>query len=360
MAEPQLDEFNTATRVQIMPSIADNFFRNGPVMRFIKEKRMKPFKGGTEIQDNFVYRSKIGGPYATAEHFNVTRPQTRAGLRFPVKKYYVNITEVMDDIEIELRTPEAAFDTVKQDLAEAALTLSAILELDIWQYGGSEGPGDRPKSISGFESALNDGATASYNAHTFPSYGNQSRVDGSVGNALKPAGSQANPSVPASVAAASNHVLEHSYQSCVIGEEHPVLGVTSSRGMGYINENYQGLQRLTDTVEPTIGWPGLKFKQATLVESQYIPSVDGENDPILGNYLRTADQGEILAWLNPGPEGEDAHFRLHVSASPKFQFGFTGFKPAQDTTLVAGQVLVACQFVLRTPRLMRIVYGFKG
>ena len=56
---------------------------------------MKLFKGGTEIQDNFVYRSKIGGPYATAEHFNVTRPQTRAGIRMPVKKYYVNVTEVM-------------------------------------------------------------------------------------------------------------------------------------------------------------------------------------------------------------------------------------------------------------------------
>jgi hypothetical protein len=352
MAEPQLDEFNTATRVQIMPSIADNFFRNGPVMRFVKEKRMKLFKGGTEIQDNFVYRSKIGGAYQTAEHFNVTRPQTRAGLRFPVKKYYVNVTEIMDDIEIELRTPEAAFDTVKQDLAEAALTLSAILELDIWKYGGAAGPGDRPKAISGFEEALNDGAAASYGGNTFPAYGNQSRVDGSVGNALKPAGSVANPVVPVNPGAITNHVMEHTYQSCVIGEEHPVLGVTSSRGMGYLNENYQGLQRLTDTVEPTIGWPGLKFKQATIVE--------GENDPILGNYLRTAAQGEIFAWLNPGPEGEDAHFRLHVSASPKFQFGFTGFKPAQDTTIVAGQVLVACQFVVRTPRLMRIFYGFAG
>jgi hypothetical protein len=59
-------------------------------------------------------------------------------------------------------------------------------------------------------------------------------------------------------------VLEHSYQSGVIGKEHPVIGVTTNRGMGYIGENFQPHQKV-DTIEPTIGYTGIKFKQATIV-----------------------------------------------------------------------------------------------
>lgn len=54
MAEPNLDELNVATRKEIMPTLADNFFKSGPIMRFAKEKRMKIFPGGTQIQENFI------------------------------------------------------------------------------------------------------------------------------------------------------------------------------------------------------------------------------------------------------------------------------------------------------------------
>jgi hypothetical protein len=351
---------NTATRKDILPSLVDNFFKNGPVVRYCKEDRMRIFRGGTGIQENTLYRPMKGGAYPRGQKFDITRRQTKTGLFFTMKTYYVNVSEHIEDIEIEMRTPEAVFDQVRVDMANAALTLSAILELAIWRHGQTAGVADaRPNDIAGFAEALSDGTNASWDGNTFASYGGQSRVDGSVGTTLNsPAGL-----IPADQAGGSitNRVLEHSYQSCVIGEDHPILGVTSNRGMGFINENYQGQQRLVDTVEPVIGWPGIKFKQATIVESQYFPSQDGENDADLGNFLTTpgADggAGEMLAWLNPGGEGDDAYFRLHMSASPKFQFGFTGFKVAQDSTMVAGQVLAGVQFTVRAPRLMRIVFG---
>ncbi len=361
MADPQFDELNTATRKDILPSVADDFFKNGPTLRFCKEKRLRIFKGGTGVQENFLYRPMKGGAYPRGGHFDITRRQTKTGLLFNLRTYYVNVTEYVEDIEIEMRTPAAVFDTVKTDMANAALTLSAILEIALWKHGQPIDAGfvlqDRSLEMNGFAEALSDGANASYDGNTYRTYGGQSRVDGSVGTALNS---------PAGVIAAyvngniTNRILEHSYQSCVLADDHPVLGITSNRGMGFINESYQGQQRLVDTVEPTIGWPGLKFKQATLVESQYFPSQDGVNDPDIGNYLNTALQGEMIGWINPGGEGDDAYFRLHMSASPKFQFGFTGFKVAQDSTMVAGQVLVACTLTVRAPRLMRILYGIRG
>lgn len=361
MAEPQFDEINTATRKDILPSLVDNFFKNGPVVRYCKEKRMRTFKGGTNIQENFLFKPMKGGSYARGGKFDITRRQTKSGLQFTMKTYYVNVSEHIEDIEIELRGPEAVFDMVKVDLANAALTLSAILEIAIWKHGQAAVDAARANEINGFEEALvgkTAGAVdASWGGNTFNTYGGQSRVDGSVGNALdSPVGL-----IPANVNGnITNRVLEHSYQSCVIGEDHPVMGVTSNRCMGYINENYSGLQRLQDTVEPVIGWPGIKFKQATIIESQYFPSQDGQNDPDLGDYSRTAAQGELFAWLNPGGENEDAYFRLHVSASQKFQFGFTGFKVAQDSTMVAGQVLAGVNFSVRAQRLMRVLFGIKG
>lgn len=354
MAEPNVDEINTATRKNILPGLVDNFFKNGPVMRFLKEKRLKIFTGGSLIQEGFSYKPMKGGPYSRGDSFDITRRQTKAALQFVLKTYEVNVTEFIEDIEIELRGEEAVFDMVRTDMGNAALTMSAILEIACMRHGQPLAGDNRSKHMSGFEEALNDGINASFAGNLFPAYGGQTRAD--VSPALTPPTGLINANVNGPI---QNRVLEHSYQSCVIGEEHPVLGVTTTRCMGYINENYLPLQRLQDTVEPTIGWPGLKFKQATIVESNYMPGADGVNDPDIGNYL-TADGRETFLWLNPGPAGDDAHFRLWMSASPKFQFGFTGFKVGRDDTMVAGQILAAVQFTCRAVRLMRFLFGING
>lgn len=350
MAEPNVDEINVATRKRIMPSLADNFFKSGPVIRYTKEDRMAIFPGGSLIQENFIYKPMKGGAYPKGGQFDITRRNTKAAMQFDMKFYEVNVTEFTEDIEVTLRTPEAVFNTVKVDLANAALTLSAILEIAIMRHGQNLAGDDRSIHINGFEEALNDGTNVSYKGNLFPSYGGQVRSD--VAPALTPPTGL----IPASVTGGTitNRVLEHTYQSCVIGEEHPKLGITTTRCMGFINENYLPLQRLTDTIEPVIGWPGVKFKQATIVESNYAPGQDGVNDPDIGDYSAAS---ETFLWLNPGPAGDDAFFRLHISASPKYQFGFTGFKVGRDDTMVAGQILVSLNFIVRAPRLMRFLFG---
>jgi len=362
MAEPNLSELDTATVKEIMPSLADNFFKSGPIVRYCKENRMKLFEGGTSIQENFIFRPMKGAFYQKGDQFDITKRQTKTGMTFTMKKAYVNVTEFLEDVEIELRSPHAVFDQVKTDLGNAALTMSAILEIAIVKHGQALAGDDRTPAFNGFEEALNNGVDASYQGNVFASYGGQPRAD--VNGALTPPTG----AVAANVAGPiNNHVLEQSYQSCVIGEDHPKLIITTSRCGGFINENYQPIQRLVDTKEPVIGWPGIQFKAATIIESQYMPGVDGVNDPDIGNYRTTPAAGapagsgsETMLILNPGGEGDDAYFRLHIAASPKFQFGFTGWKVGRDDTQVSGQVLFGGNFLIRCPRLMRFLFDIRS
>lgn len=344
-----LDPINTAATKNIMPGLADNFFKSDPLLEFMKN-RHHVYPGGPQIQENFLYLPMIGGAYAKGVGgFNISKRQTFAGLLFVPKYYEVSVPEYLEEVEIEVNGPTAVLSMVKTDMGNAALTMSAILAVDLYHGGQNLGGSDRTLHINGLAEALSDGTNASWDGQTYASYGQQLRA--SVGAALKtPTGI-----IASNVAGAITYrVLEHTYQPCVIGKEHPVIGVTTNTCMGYIGENFAPHQKV-DTVEPTIGYVGYKFKMATLVESQYAPGAYGVNDPDIGNYY--ASSGETFWWLNPGPEGEDAYIKLRISQSPRFQFGFTGFKPAQDNTVVVGQILAALNMTCRAPRLQRALFG---
>ena len=120
--------------------------------------------------------------------------------------------------------------------------------------------------------------------------------------------------------------------------------------MGFIAEIFSPQQKI-DVMDPEINWPGFKFNTATIVASQYAPSQDGVNDPDLGNYNTTATQGESLLWLNPGPQGDDAYIRFYIAQSPKFAFGFTGFKELPNSVDAAGQLCFGGDIVVSAPRL---------
>lgn len=377
-----LDEINTLSVKKIMPGVVDSFFKNDPLLAFLKKNRYKVWTGGPQIQENFLFKPLKGGSYRKGAQFDITKLQTKTGLLFEPKFYEVNVTEYTEDIEVIIRGPEAVMSLVQADLANAALTMSGILACALYRHGqgasgnqggANQGSGvnfteDRSAELNGMEEALSDGVNNTYSGQTFPSYGTQSRTD--VFPALTPPGTQTGSLIPANVGSTSAtaginyRVLEHSYQSCVIGDEHPVVGVTTNRCMGFINENFQPQQRI-DTIEPTIGFPGIKFKQSTIVESQYCPGQDITSaDVQLGAFqlgttlsLSTATKGETFWWLNPGKEGDDAYINLYFSASPKYQFGFTGFKVAQDSTMVAGQILFGGNVTFRALRLMRGLFG---
>lgn len=344
---PQLNEINTVTQKEIMPGIVDNYFKSGPVIAYMK-RRFNRRWNGPQIQENFLYDSPRGGAYLKGAPFNITRKQTKTGLLFTPRYYEVNVTEYLEDIEVEMAGPMAVFSTVKQDLAEASLAMSAILEIASFQNGQNVGGVDRTAEINGLEEALTNGTDQTWSGKTFTSYGGQTRA-GVNGALNSPTGLIASPNV----STMSYRLLQGSYRSCQIGAEAPKLGITTNRAMTFISETFLPHQ-IVDVKDPEINWPGLKFNDATIVQSQYCPGQDGVNDANLGNYYAA---GETFWWLNPGPQGDDAYIRLYIAASPKFAFGFTGFKGARDDNMVAGQILFAGNLVIRANRLMRALYG---
>jgi hypothetical protein len=350
---PQLNELNTVTQKEILPGVVDNYFLAGPVTAKLKTRFNRRWNG-PQIQENFLYDAPAGGAYAKGGNFNLVKKQTKTGMLFTPRYYQVNVTEYLEDIEVELAGPMAMFSTVKQDLAEAALAMSAILEIAIFHHGqdlSGSGGEDRSLEINGLEEAFTDGTNSTWTGATFPSYGGQLRSG--VGRALNtPTGVISTNSV----AQAAFRMLTHTYRASVIGREHPQLGVTTNRCMGFLSENFLPHQ-LIDVKDPEIDWPGLKFNQATIVESQYCPGQDGQDDPNLGDYLTDSTVGETFWWMNFGPQGNDAYLRLFIAASPKFAFGFTGFKGARDDNMLAGQILFAGNFTCRTPRLQRGLFG---
>lgn len=354
MFSPQLNELNTVTQKEILPGVIDNYFLAGPVTAMLKSRFTRRWQG-FQIQENFLYDAPKGGAYAKGGNFDLTRKQTKTGLLFTPSYYQVNVTEYQEDIEVEMAGPMATFSTVKQDLQEAALAMSAILEIAAMRHGqdlSGVGGEDRSLEINGLEEALTDGINTTWTGATFPSYGGQLRSG--VGRALNtPTGVIATNQAPQ----INFRTLTHSYRASVIGREHPQKGLTTNRAMGYISENFLPHQ-IVDVRDPEIDWPGLKFNQATIVESQYCPGKDGQDDPNLGNFY--AAEGETFWWLNFGPQGENAYIRLYIAASPKFAFGFTGFKGARDDNMLAGQILFAGNLTVRANRLQRALWGIES
>jgi len=343
----QLDDVNTVTTKEIMPGVVDGYFRGGPCIAMCKARFTRKWIG-PQIQENFMFKPMQGGAYKKGATFDVKRRQTRTGLLFTPRYYEVNVTEFLEDLEVEMAGPRAAFSVIRTDMQQAALTMSAILEIAFFRHGQALAGDDRSAEINGIEEAFNDNLTASWAGNLFPSYGGQTRVD--VAPALTPPTGLITPSN----STMSYRVLRHSYFSCVIGNEAPGVGVTTNRLMGFIAENFLPHQ-IIDTTQPEINWPGLKFDKATIMMSQYAPGQDGVNDPDLGNYNAA---GETFAWLNFGPQGDDAYLRLYIAQSSKFAFGFTGFKGAREDNQVSGQLLFGGNLTVKAIRLSRILHNF--
>src|SRR5207249_2574478 len=343
----QLDDVNTVTTKEIMPGVVDGYFRAGPFIAMCRRRFTRKWVG-PQIQENFLYKPMKGGAYRKGTAFDTTRRQTRTGMLFTPRYYEVNVTEFLEDLEVEMAGPRAAFSVIRTDMQQAALTMSAILEIAAPRHGQALAGDDRSAELNGLEEALNDGVNASWAGNIFPSYGGQTRAD------VTPALTPPTGLIPALNTTMFYRILRHSYFSCVIGNEAPGIGITTNRLMGFIAENFLPHQIL-DTTQPEISWPGLNFDKATILMSQYWPGQDGTNDPDLGNYSAA---GETFTWLNFGPQGDDAYIRLYIAQSSKFAFGFTGFKGARDDNQVSGQLLFGGNLTVKALRLSRFLHGF--
>jgi len=339
MANNIVQEVNVFTLTHIVPGVVDGVFRNDPLLAYLKANGVKRIQGGayggTMIQENILYKPMKGAAYAIGDSFDITKRRTLEGLTFDLKHHEVNVTEFLEHIEIYNRGPEAVFSLVEADLTNAALTMSAILAIEL--YGG--GQSANILKMNGLSEALGSTSTASQDGTTYTAYGNVTR------SAVTPALDTNVVNVNGPI---TYNTLEQNYNQTVIGGIEPNLFVTTNLGMSYIKAKFHPQYRVT-VQDPKIGFTGIQFNKATIMQSQYCPGTKGVNDADLGNYLNS--NGETLWMLVTD------YIRMWVSASSLFGFGFSGFKWANDSTVVAGQYFGSLNVTVQAPRLMSQLYN---
>jgi hypothetical protein len=314
------------------------------------------YDGGRFIGENFYYGGMIGGSYAQGKEFDITEPQVEQQMQFNVKFFEVNVTLSKEDIQVINKGPNAAFKLIESRMTNAYMTIGAHMAIGVYLNGQSAG---YTPNWNGLPEALNDNSTASWDGSTYATYGTITR-GGAVGSALN--------SIPTNVAGTIElNTLEETYASASYGTIEPNIGVTTALGYSYIKEKFQTQQRFNDTQEPKINFNGLHFNSAVLMKSRYCPGtyISASGDPNAVTYMKQMSNGALLVyptvaaetlwWLN----AKKPYANFYVSDDPEYGFGFTGFKPGQGNTKVAGQVLFAGA-VTFAPRYHKQLYGITG
>jgi hypothetical protein len=181
-----------------------------------------------------------GGSYKKGAQFNLTKRQVASGILFTPRYYDVNVTEYLEDLEVEQVGPHAMFSRVKLDMSTAALSMSSILEIAFWHHGQNLPADDRSAELNGLEEALTNGVDATWTGNVFPSYGGQTRVD--VAPALNS---------PTGLVAASAPSLMFRcrtlFMSCVIGAE--------LTRRGHDEQEWASSRRTSPRSRRSMSWP---------------------------------------------------------------------------------------------------------
>ena len=362
----ELDQITVATKRFIArgrKKLVDNIFNVSPFLAYMKSNLKEDFTGGRLIQENFLYDTLIGSFYAKGGSFNITQKQIEQAGQFVPKYAYTNISLYKEDIQVINKGNDTQIFDIVQSRTEVAMqNIGAQIALAAYGEGQGQLAAYWANSINGLAEALNDNSTASWNGQTYSTYGTITR-GGAVGTALN--------SVPVSVAGAIDYpLLEEQFGNVTFGNIEPNLIVTTVLGYSYIKEKFQAQQRYESTTDLKLGITGMKFNGATILKDRYAPgtAIAGTADVIASafmdnmsgvpgtSYPSVSGGGETLFILN----AKKPYMNFYVTDDPEFAFGFTGFKPAQDNTTIAGQVLFAGNMTVPGPRYHKQLYAITG
>lgn len=304
------------TNDHIVPYLTDNVFKNSPVLTRLKNKRRFEFPGGLTIRHNIMYAPLKGGFYQRGQAFDTSAVQTDTALQFNLKYAYVNVTIYGID-QVLNRGTEAAMSFVSSKMINASGTMAQILATSM--YGDGQGVLNSTLELDGFSAAINIPAN-------YATYGGITRSDIS---------SNASTGINAYYAAPtafSLGAIQTAFGSAWFGQEKPDMLPTTQPVWDAFWNKLQPQQRFNDeTSDVHVGFRSFFWNGAQVVVDQYLSTLGGANT-IYGfntNYIY-----------------------LYLSNVPKYQFGFTGWKEAQNTDDVAGQYQFGGNLVVAAPRLM--------
>lgn len=380
MADPQLDDLNSTTFKHVYPRvIQDNFFRNAPLVVYLRDHCLAPFGGGAFIQSTFLYQPTNGGAYSMGDTFDISAKQLFTGFTFDMKLYEQNVTIFSEQINVLNRGQAAFFDILKGYMGAAMNTMSAQQNIDLYYHGQASGTNiasNRTKNLNGLEELANDGVTPGWNGDIFTTYGNQARngVIGDTANSIPYwNGDQSGNAQPIIY-----DTVELFYQAHCRGEEEPDL-MWGNRGVySFVKSRMQVQQRFGQEKDPYWGVTGFRFNNAMFLRDDYAPSAAsrfGSSNSALGSWttgtisttgITPAAASNMPASVASLTVGEVLHIAntrkliFEVTNDRLHGYGFTGFKVANDSTRYSGQILSAVNLHGTAPWAVGVMFGING
>ena len=337
------------TEQYVVERTTDVIFKQSPLFtRLLNRRRMK-FQGGTFIQRPIIYSELNGDWFSKGDTFDIAYVTTDTAFTVNMKMSYVDVTIYGID-DILNRGPQAAFSIVESKFANASMKMAKIIATALYQDGQSAvsapftGALSGTKSLDGLLAWIDDGnSSGSYSSATdmtksFLAVGGITRTDlfavaptFTTGITPISAVQGANAYTIRGYSAYSVTDINTAYGAAWFGNDYVDLMTGTQTAYNKIWNTLQPQQRYNDGQSDVgkVGFQAFRFNAAEVVIDKYIPS-DGTNGLLLG--------------LNTN------YIELYISENKKFQFGFTGFKEAQNSIDIAGQFLFAGNLVVPNPR----------
>lgn len=346
-----VNTLNVATRDFIderAKTLIDTVFQASRTAQSLREKARK-YRGGTQITEHLVYAGSGGGAHKQGKTYVNSERQTDQRLQFDPK--FLQVPVVLDQIDIRVlnQGPAKVYDILESKLSNAYLTLGAYMEVALYLPGSGA---SLSANINGLAEICNDNAVSSWDGNLYSTYGELDRTNPNWGTAAKGKVTDINGPI-------TYEALEESYMSVKYGGIEPAIGQTTPKCVSYIKNRFQTQQRFNEVQEPKLGFTGLKFNRALIVDSRYCPGTEIASDPIADDYVTFSSEddttpltaypavtGETLFWLNT----DDAYLHLYISSDKVWGMGFSDFLPSPNSDMLVGRVRLCWQLACPGPR----------
>ena len=355
-SDPLLDPINETTLPEVnQDAIEDEFFLSSVFQAHLRSKCLVPFEGGAFMRNLQLYGPLNGGAYAKGiGGFNLTKPLTISSNVFDPRYYVVMIIEYLEDISVLNTGDLAVFSLLETDMANAYLTMSTIMALDL-QQNGQIAP--RTINMNGWVEFLNNGVDYSYDGNAYTTYGTAQR-NGAISAALNGNtywGGQANGAVGTIQYAQINAM----YITAKRGQDEPDLFTMNKPLNNFVENRIQQQQRFgqegSSVRDPFFGAMGFRFKNLIVMVDDYFPSgftaYGKTNNPggsnLTGTFVTpptTSSNFPTSTNITVGEVGcmfNMSRIAFRLSASSEFGFMPTDFIRAPDNTRVASQLKAA-------------------
>lgn len=346
-----LSDLTAYTEQYIVERTTDVIFKESPLLARLLARRRMRFAGGTYIQRPLMYAQLNGDWFGKGDTLNISYVTTDTAVTVNIKTVYVNISLYFID-NILNRGPQAAFSIVESKFANASMTMAKLIATALYQDGQSSTPApftgvlSGTKSLDGLLAWVDDGNTSGgYSSATdltksFLSVGGQTRSDffttaPSFSSAVTPVSAiqGLNSYVNRSFTPFTLNDVNTAYGNAWFGRDFPDLICCTQTGYNRMWNAIQPLQRYNMDASGTdvgkIGFNAFQFNASTVVVDKYMPE-DSTNG--------------MMLLLNTN------YLELFSSDAKSAQFGFTGFKEAQQSLDVAGQFVWAGNLINSNPR----------